>query len=43
MTGLVQTMVDGLPFYPYSVAGTLVFGGVLFGSFRLIVPQFKTV
>jgi hypothetical protein len=43
MTGLVQTMVDGLPFYPYSVAGTLVFGGVLFGSFRLMVPQFKTV
>lgn len=43
MAGLVQTMADGLPFYPYSVAGTLVFGGVLFGSFRLMVPQFKTV
>lgn len=43
LTGFIQTMVDGLPFYPYSVAGTLVFGGVLFGSFKLIVPQFKTV
>ena len=43
MTGLVQTMVDGLPFYPYSVAGTLVFGGVLFGSFRLMVPNFKSI
>ncbi|NCW12145.1 MAG: hypothetical protein EBV82_03095 [Chitinophagia bacterium] len=43
LTGLIQTMVDGLPFYPYSVAGTLVFGGVLFGSFRLIVPHFKSI
>jgi len=43
MTGLFQTMVDGLPFYPYSVAGTLVFGGVLFGSFRLMVPNFKSI
>ena len=43
MTGLVQTMLDGLPFYPYSVAGTLVFGGVLFGGFRFMVPQFKSL
>ena len=43
MTGFMQTMADGLPFYPYSVAGTLVFGGVLFGSFRLIVSQYKAV
>ncbi len=43
MTGLMQTMVEGLPFYPYSVAGTLVFGGVLFGSFRLMVPAYKTI
>ncbi len=42
-TGFVQTMVDGLPFYPYSVAGTLVFGGVLFGAFRLLVPKFKAI
>jgi hypothetical protein len=43
LTGLIQTMVDGLPFYPYSVAGTLVFGGVLFGSFRLFIPKFKAI
>jgi hypothetical protein len=43
ITGLIQTMVDGLPFYPYSVAGTLVFGGVLFGSFRVIIPKFKAI
>ena len=43
ITGLVQTMVDGLPFYPYSVVGTIVFGGVLFGGFRLAVPKFKAI
>lgn len=42
-TGLIQTMVDGLPFYPYSVAGTLVFGAILFGSFRLLIPKFKAL
>ena len=42
-TGFIQTMVDGLPFYPYSVAGTLVFGGVLFGSFRILIPKFKAI
>jgi hypothetical protein len=43
LVGFTQTMVDGLPFYPYSVAGTLVFGGILFGSFRLMVPKFKAI
>ena len=43
LTGFIQTMVDGLPFYPYSVAGTLVFGGVLFGSFRILIPKFKAI
>jgi len=42
-TGFIQTMADGLPFYPYSVAGTLVFGGILFGAFRLMVPKFKAI
>jgi len=42
-TGFIQTMVDGLPFYPYSVAGTLVFGGVLFGSFKILIPKFKAI
>ena len=42
-TGLMQTMVDGLPFYPYSVAGTLVFGAVLFGGFKMVAPQYKSI
>ena len=42
-SGFIQTMVDGLPFYPYSVAGTLVFGGVLFGTFRILIPKFKAI
>jgi len=43
LAGCMQTMVDGLPFYPNSVAGTLVFGAVLFGAFRLMVPKFKAI
>lgn len=42
-SGLVQTMVDGLPFYGYSVAGTFVFGAVLFGGFKLALPKFKAI
>jgi hypothetical protein len=42
-TGLVQTMVDGLPFYPYSVVSTVVFGAILFGGFRVLVPKFKAI
>ena len=41
--GLMQTMVDGLPFYAYSVAGTLVFGAVLFGGYKLALPKFKAI
>jgi hypothetical protein len=37
--GLMQAMVDGLPFYGYSVAGTLVFGAVLFGGYKLVQPK----
>jgi hypothetical protein len=43
VTGLVQTMVDGLPFYPYSLVSTVVFGALLFGSFRVLVPKFKAI
>lgn len=43
LAGCIQTMADGLPFYPNSVAGTLVFGAVLFGAFRLMVPKFKAI
>ena len=39
--GLVQTMVDGLPFYPYSVASTFVFGAFLFGTFKLAQTRIK--
>lgn len=41
--GLIQTMVDGLPFYGYSVAGTMVFGAVLFGGFKLIQPKLTAI
>jgi hypothetical protein len=40
--GLMQTMVDGLPFYPYSVASTFVFGALLFGTHKLAQTRFKT-
>jgi hypothetical protein len=43
LAGLTQTMVDGLPFYPYSLVSTLVFGAVLFGAFRVMVPKFKAI
>jgi hypothetical protein len=43
LVGLSQTMADGIPFYPNSVAGTLVFGAVIFGAFRLMVPKFKAI
>jgi len=42
-SGLFQTMVDGLPFYGYSVAGTFVFGAVMFGGLKLIEPKLKAI
>jgi hypothetical protein len=42
-SGLMQTMVDGLPFYGYSVAGTFVFGAIMFGGFKLIQPTLKAI
>jgi hypothetical protein len=42
-SGLLQTMLDGLPFYGYSVAGTFVFGAVLFGGFKLVQPSLKAI
>jgi hypothetical protein len=41
--GLIQTMIDGLPFYGYSVAGTIVFGAVMFGGFKLVQPSLKAI
>lgn len=34
--GLLLCLGDGLPFYAWSIAGTLVFSAVLFGSYFLI-------
>jgi hypothetical protein len=42
-SGLLQTMVDGLPFYGYSVAGTFVFGAIMFGGFKLVQPTLKAI
>ncbi len=35
-SGLLMCYNDGLPFYPWSVASTLIFSAILFGSFFLI-------
>jgi hypothetical protein len=43
LVGFVQTMVDGLPFYGYSVAGTFVFGAIMFGGFKLVQPTLKAI
>lgn len=37
--GLVQTYVDGLPFYPNSIYATVFFGLILFTVYRLLVPR----
>lgn len=34
--GLLLCYNDGLPFYPWSVAATLIFSAILFGSFYLV-------
>lgn len=36
MAGLVQTLVDGIPFYQNSIMGTVVFGAILFGGYSLL-------
>ncbi len=35
-TGLIACYVAGLPFYPATLAGTLVWSGVLFGGYALL-------
>ncbi len=37
--GLMLCFNDGLPFYPWSVAATLVFSAILFGSYYLITKN----
>ncbi len=34
--GLIQTLIDGIPFYQSSLIGTLVFGAILFGGYSLL-------
>ena len=33
--GLLMCLNDGLPFYPWSVASTLIFAAILFGGYYL--------
>ncbi len=35
-SGLMMTYTDGLPFYPWSLASTLIFSAILFGSYYFI-------
>lgn len=39
LSGLVMCYADGLPFYPWSVASTLIFSALLFGSYYFIVRK----
>lgn len=41
-SGLMMTMADGLPFYPWSLASTVVFSAVFFGSYFLMTKQEPT-
>jgi hypothetical protein len=34
--GFIQTLMDGIPFYQNSLAGTIVFGAILFGGYSLL-------
>ncbi len=36
LVGYFQTLNDGIPFYAWSIAATLVFSGILFGSYYLL-------
>jgi hypothetical protein len=38
-SGLMMCYADGLPFYPWSVAATVVFSAVLFGSYYFIARR----
>ena len=42
--GLLLTLNDGLPFYAWSIAATLIFSAILFGSYFVITkPALQTV
>ena len=40
-SGLMQSYVQGLPFYPGSLAGTIVFSGILFGGYYWLAQKSK--
>lgn len=39
--GLLMTMSDGLPFYPWSIASTIVFSAIFFGSYYFMTNPGK--
>lgn len=39
--GLIQCYGDGLPFLRYNILSTLLFSGLLFGGYKLIVARLK--
>jgi len=39
ISGLWMTMADGIPFYPWSIAATVLFSAVLFGSYYFIFEK----
>lgn len=39
LSGLWMTLGDGLPFYPWSVASTVVFSALLFGSYYFLFQK----
>jgi hypothetical protein len=38
-SGLIATYADGLPFYGYSILGTLFFSGVFFGCYYMVTKK----
>lgn len=38
-SGLLMTLGDGLPFYPWSVVSTVVFSALLFGSYYFLYEK----
>ncbi len=40
--GLLASLTAGLPFYQYTLAGDLIFSGILFGSHHLITQRWFT-
>lgn len=39
LDGLMMCFADGLPFYPWSLASTVLFSAILFGSYKLMLQK----